>query len=72
MGAWGMSAEVQNLFADLGLETDVRVALRQFAAQERISISAAIALALREFLIASGNLELEHELDEDTETVGEA
>lgn len=54
------------------LSTEERLALRHFARQADIELGVAAHMALRDWLIASGYLELEHELDEDTETVGEA
>lgn len=56
----------------LTLPTDLSLALRKFAAAEKLSLEDAGALAMREFLILSGDLEYRHELDEDTETAGEA
>lgn len=54
------------------LSAEERIAMRRF--MNEIGLSApepAIRLALRDWLIGSGYLELPHELDEDTETMGE-
>ncbi|SFJ57661.1 hypothetical protein [Aerobium aerolatum] len=56
----------------LEIATDEAIALRRFAKEYQIDPDQAARFVLREYLIASGYLELEHELDEDTETVGEA
>ncbi|SFJ56969.1 hypothetical protein [Aerobium aerolatum] len=56
----------------LALSTEERLALRRFAREAGEDLEAAAHAAFRDGLIASGYLELEHELDEDTETVGEA
>lgn len=54
------------------LATDEAIALRRFANETGEELDAAAHLAIREFLIGVGMLELPHELDEDTETAGEA
>lgn len=54
------------------LAADESIALRRLANELGCSHEDAAKTALRDWLIASGYLELEHELDEDTETVGEA
>ena len=56
----------------LTLSTDERLALRRFANETGEDLGAAAHIGLREFLIGIGMLELPHELDEDTETAGEA
>lgn len=57
----------------LDLATDESIAIRRLANQLGCcSTTDAAKTALRDWLIAGGYLELEHELDEDTETVGEA
>lgn len=56
----------------LTLATDEAIALRRFANETGEELEDAAQLAIREFLISVGMLELPHELDEDTETVGEA
>lgn len=56
----------------LDLATDESIALRRFANETGEELDAAAHIGLREFLIGIGMLELPHELDEDTETVGEA
>ena len=48
------------------------IALRRFSNEFRIDHDRAARFVLREYLIASGFLEIEDQLDEDTETVGEA
>jgi len=52
--------------------TDERLALRQFANENGLSLEDAATRALRDWLLLNGYLELEHELAEDTETVGSA
>lgn len=54
------------------LSTDESIALRRFASADGVDLPAAAQVAIREFLISLGMLELEHDLDEDTETLGEA
>lgn len=56
----------------LEIAADEAIALRRFAKEYQIDPDQAARFVLREYLIASGYLELEHELDEDTETVGDA
>lgn len=56
----------------LDLATDESLALRQFANEVGGDLDIAAHLALRDWLIGQGLLELPHELDEDTETQGEA
>lgn len=56
----------------LEISADEAVALRRLANELGCSNEDAAKTALRDWLIASGYLELEHELDEDTETAGEA
>lgn len=56
----------------LDLATDESLALRRFATDQGLKLPHATQLALREWLIGAGYLEPEHELDEDTETAGEA
>lgn len=56
----------------LTVSTDERIALRRFAHETGEELEGAAHIALREFLISSGMLELEHDLGEDTETVGSA
>lgn len=55
---------------DLDLATSI--ALRRMATEKLAPLDHAAAVALRDWLTAHGYLELEHELDEDTETAGEA
>lgn len=56
----------------LTLSTDERIALRRFAAETASpDLDEAAHLAIREYLISAGLLEF-HDLDEGTETVGEA
>lgn len=55
------------------LSTGLSIPLRRFATEfDQATLEDAAEAALREYLITTGYLELEHELDEDTETVGEA
>lgn len=56
----------------LDLATDESLALRQFANEIGGDLDIAAHIALRDWLIGHGYLELPHELDEDTETQGEA
>lgn len=56
----------------LEIRADEALALRRFTNEYRIDPDQAARFILREYLIAGGYLELEHELDEETETVGEA
>lgn len=46
--------------------------MRRLASETGKGLEDAAAVALREWLIQNGYLELEHELDESTETVGSA
>jgi hypothetical protein len=54
------------------LTTDERLALRRLANDRGVDLEEAAAVALRDWLMANGYLELEHELYEDTEASGEA
>ncbi|MFU0503612.1 hypothetical protein [Pseudaminobacter sp. NGMCC 1.201702] len=54
------------------LETPERIALRRLAAEHGLSLERAASTVLREWLIENGYLELAHEFDEETETVGSA
>jgi len=56
----------------LTLAADESIALRRFANEIGCSNEDAAKTALRDWLIGQGLLELAHELDEDTETAGEA
>lgn len=56
----------------IALDTAERIALRRVAAAHGLSLEQAAAVALREYLIQNGYLEIEHELDEATETAGSA
>lgn len=56
----------------LTLATEEAIALRRFANETGEELEDAAHIGLREFLIGVGMLELPHELDEDTETQGEA
>lgn len=57
----------------LDLSTDESIALRRFMAEfDFATPQDAVSAALRDWLIGQGYLELLHELDEDTETLGEA
>lgn len=57
----------------IDLAVDERIALRRLASEQGIDgLELAAKVAIREFLIGVGMLEPKHELDEDTETVGEA
>ena len=57
----------------LTLATDEAIALRRFMAEFDIATPGdAASAALRDWLIGHGYLEVLHELDEDTETAGEA
>lgn len=56
----------------LVLSTEERLALRRFAKEAGEDLGSAARSALRDGLLSAGYLELEHELDEDMETVGEA
>lgn len=54
------------------LSTDARIALRRLAAEHGLSLEQATATVLREYLVQNGYLEMEHDLDEASETVGSA
>jgi hypothetical protein len=54
------------------LAADERTALRRSADEHDLTLEEAASLALREWLMANGYLEPEHELPEDVETAGEA
>lgn len=55
------------------LSTSVRIALRRFASEfDQATLEDAAEAALREYLITTGYLEVGYDLDEDTETAGEA
>lgn len=57
----------------LDLLTSDAIALRRFASEFGFQdLNLAASFALQQFLIAHGYIEPEHELDEDTETAGEA
>lgn len=57
----------------LELATDERIALRRLMAEHNIDTPEMAAhIGLREWLTMTGYLEHHEELDEDTETVGEA
>lgn len=56
----------------LNLPADVSIALRRFAAEDGLSREDAAVAALRDWLIANGYLEFDHDLAEDTETIGSA
>lgn len=56
----------------LDLATDESIALRRFANEQGVKLPDAAEAALRDWLIGHGYLDLPHELDEDTETAGEA
>lgn len=54
------------------LATDESLALRRFSNEHGLSLDEAATVALRDWLISNGYLELEHELAADTETAGNA
>ena len=56
----------------LSLPADVSVALSRFAKEEGLELETAAGVALAEWLLAQGYLELANELDEDTPTEGTA
>ena len=56
----------------LTLQTDEAIAMRRYVNDAGVGLEVAAHAALRDWLIANGYLELSHDLDEDTETVGEA
>ncbi|WP_019170705.1 hypothetical protein [Pseudaminobacter salicylatoxidans] len=56
----------------INLTTAERLALRRFSVEPCLSLDEAATVALRDWLISNGYLELEHELAADTETAGNA
>ena len=56
----------------LDLATDESLALRRFANETGEELDAAAHIGLHDWLIGHGYLDLPHDLDEDTETRGEA
>lgn len=56
----------------LTLSTDERIALRRYASDIGEDLETAAHTGLRDWLTLIGELELEHEMDEDTETEGSA
>ncbi len=56
----------------LDLGADVSTALRRFATETGMEIDAAAHIAIREFLIITGALELLQDMDEDSDTKGKA
>lgn len=56
----------------LSLPSDIAIALRRMALEGDRHLAAAAEMALRDWLIGNGYLELDHELDEETETLGSA
>lgn len=56
----------------LELSADESIALRRLANEYEIRPELAARVALRDWLVGAGYLDLPIELDEDTETVGEA
>ena len=56
----------------LELAADEAIALRRFSNEFRIDHDRAARFVLRDYLIASGYLETGADLEEDTETAGEA
>jgi hypothetical protein len=55
------------------LSTEESIALRRFFhGNEHATLEDAAVLALREYLISTGDLEMEYDLAEDSETVGSA
>lgn len=56
----------------LYLDAEVTAALRQFALEANEDLDAAAKMAIREFLVGMGMMGPPGDLDEDTETVGEA
>lgn len=65
-----MTSQARTL--SIPLETAERLALLRLAAEHGLSLEEAAAVALREWLIKNGYLELEHDLDEASETAGSA
>jgi len=58
------------MIVSIDLDAATSIALRRMAAENATSLDHAAMVALRDWLTAHGYLELEHELDEDTETAG--
>lgn len=57
----------------IDLSTEEAIALRRFAnGGDFLPLELAAALALRQYLISTGDLEIFPDLDEDTETEGSA
>ena len=56
----------------LELAADEAIALRRFANDFRVDRDRAARFVLREYLIASGYLEIQDGLEEDSETIGVA
>lgn len=56
----------------LTLPTDVSIALRKLAAEHDITVAEAAELCIADVLIELGLVEDANEIDEDTETEGEA
>lgn len=57
----------------IDLPTDISIALRRFAnLNDSLPLEQAAALALREYLISTGDLELVPSIDEDTKPEGRA
>lgn len=57
----------------INLSTNEAIALRRFAGgNDFLPLEIAAALALRQYLISTGDLELPHVLDEDSPVEGEA
>ena len=57
----------------IDLTTDESLALRRFMAEyDRATPEDALAALMRDWLIGHGYLELQYEMEEDTETAGEA
>lgn len=56
---------------DLALPSDISIALRRFAHEQDVDLSAAAALALRDWLTGHGYLETD-DMDEDSEVAGNA
>lgn len=57
---------------EIKLTTDEAIALRRLANEQGVKLPDAAEAALRDWLIGHGYLELTDEMDEDTETAGEA
>jgi hypothetical protein len=56
----------------LDLPRDVSIALRRFANLHQVELEESVVLALREYLIGTGDLELVAMLEADSETDGSA